>query len=110
MATGLANPGVSSCDVPVNAATEPTAARLMAAQSRGALRSAGGASVKVSSDITRPAAAIPVTIQKSGRQAWNDAWAPPISGPAAIAPKMHRLKITAVQRSLAVGKPRNSGG
>jgi hypothetical protein len=101
---------VSSSDAPQNAATEPVAARPMATPSRGALGSAGGASWKVSSDISRPAAAIPVTIQNSGRQAWNDACAPPTSGPAATAPKMHMFKITAVQRSLAAGKPRNSGG
>jgi len=46
---------------------------------------------------------MPATIQNSGRQAWNEAWAPPMSGPAATAPKMHRLKITAVARSLDAG-------
>jgi hypothetical protein len=101
---------VSSSAAPQNAATAPVAARPMASRSRGALGSAGGASWKVSTDISRPAAAIPATIQNSGRQAWNDAWAPPISGPAVTAPKMHRFKITAVQRSLRTGKPRNSGG
>jgi hypothetical protein len=75
----------------------------MASGSRGALGSAGGASWNVSSDIRRAAKAMPATIQNSGRQAWNEAWAPPMSGPAATAPKMHRLKITAVARSLDAG-------
>ncbi len=94
---------MSSSAAPKNAATEPVAASPMATGSRGALRSAGGASENVSSDITSPAKAMPATIQNSGRQAWNEAWAPPMSGPAATAPKMHRLKITAVERSLPTG-------
>jgi len=94
---------VSSSAAPQNAATEPVAASPMAAGSRGALRSAGGASENVSRDITSPAKAMPATIQNSGRQAWNEAWAPPMSGPAATAPKIHRLKITAVERSLDTG-------
>ena len=109
-ATGSRNRCVNSSAAPQNAATEPTAARPMAIPSRGALGSAGGASWKVSSDISRPAAAIPATIQNSGRHAWNDAWAPPTSGPAATAPNMQMFRITAVQRSLACGKPRNNGG
>jgi hypothetical protein len=64
---------VSSSAAPQNAATEPVAASPMASPSRGAAGSAGGASWNVSSDITRPAAAIPATIQNSGRQPWNDA-------------------------------------
>ena len=50
----------------------------MATGSRGALRSAGGASENVSSDITSPAKAMPATIQNSGRQAWNEAWVSPM--------------------------------
>ena len=110
MATGSRNRWVSSSEVPQKAATEPVAARPMASPSRGAVRSAAGASWNVSSDISRPSAAMPATIQNSGRQAWNDACAPPTSGPAATAPKMQMLKITAVQRSLAAGNPRNRGG
>ena len=68
-ATGSRNRWVSSSEAPQNAATEPVAARPMASPSLGALGSAGGASWKVSSDISRPAAAIPATIQNSGRHA-----------------------------------------
>src|SRR6185312_3801812 len=71
---------------------------------------AGGASSKVSSDSASATTATPATTQNSGRQAWNDAWAPPISGPAATAPKMHMSKIVTVQRSLSAGYPKNSGG
>ena len=102
-ATGSKNPCVSSCAAPKKASTEPDAASPIAIGSRGALRSAGGASENVSSENTSPRKAIPATIQNSGRQAWNDAWAPPMSGPAATAPKMQRLKITAVWRSFRTG-------
>jgi hypothetical protein len=64
---------VVSSEAPQNAATDPAAARPRAAGSRGAARSAGGASWKVRSDMARPAAAMPATIQNSGRHAWNDA-------------------------------------
>ncbi len=103
MATGSRNAWVVSSDAPQNAATEPPAARAMARLSLGALRSAGGASSKVSRASMRPRTATPAAIQNSGRQAWNEAWAPPISGPAATAPKMHMFMIIVVQRSLAAG-------
>ena len=92
-----------SSAAPQNAASEPMAASPTAQPSQGAVRSAGGASSKVSSDSSSATTATPATIQNSGRQAWNDAWAPPISGPAATAPKMHMFMIIAVQRSLAAG-------
>src|ERR1700733_13252381 len=102
-ATGSRNRWGGSSAAPQNAATDPTAASPMAVGSRGALRSAGGASVKVSSDMTRPAAAMPATIQNSGRQAGNEAWGPPTSGPAVTAPNRHMFMIIADQRSLSAG-------
>jgi hypothetical protein len=63
---------VVSSEAPQNEATDPAAAKPRAAGSRGAARPAGGASWKVSSDMARPAA-MPATIQNSGRHAWNDA-------------------------------------
>ena len=55
-------------------------------------------------------AAIAATIQKSGRQPPEFACSPPIVGPSATAPKMHRFMITAVMRSLLAGYPIASGG
>ena len=45
-----------------------------------------------------------------GRHAWALAWIPPNTGPAATAPKMHTLKITAVDLSFSAPKPSASGG
>jgi hypothetical protein len=102
-ATGSRNLWEVSSDAPQNAATEPPAASAIALPSHGAVRSAGGASWNVSSDNSSASTAMPAMIQNSGRQAWNDACAPPISGPAATAPKMHMSKMIVVQRSLDAG-------
>ena len=91
-------------------AAQPTAASPMAHRSRGASRSAGGASSNVSAAITRASSAIAATIQNSGRHACASACTPPMNGPSATAPNTHMFMITAVWRSFSFGKPIVSGG
>src|ERR1700745_4152921 len=109
MATGFKNAWVVNSEAPQNAATEPAVAKAMALPSRGALRLTGGASSKVSRASISARTAMPAAIQNSGRQAWNEAWAPPMSGPAATAAKMHIFMIIDVQSSLSAGEHRNKG-
>ncbi len=99
-----------SCEAPKKAATQPTVASAIASRSRGESRLAGGASSKVNTASNSAAADIPATIQNRGRQAFASACRPPMNGPRATAPKMHRFMITAVSRSLSRGYPRASGG
>ena len=101
---------MSISEAPKKAATQPTAASATGRGFRGALRSAGGASWKVSNDSSSAAPAMPATTQNSGRQPFAWAWTPPTSGPSATAPKMQTFRIIAVQRNLDTGKPRASGG
>src|ERR1700761_2194801 len=103
MATGLKNPWLVSSEAPQKAAIAPAAASPMALASRGAAGLAGGASSKVSKAMIRASTATPAAIQNSGRQPCDEAWAPPISGPAATAPKMHMFMIIVVQRSIFGG-------
>ncbi len=91
-------------------APQPTAASPIAQRSRGASRSAGGASSNVNTASRSASDAIPATIQNSGRHACASACAPPTNGPIATAPKTHMFMMTAVWRRRAFGKPMVSGG
>ena len=99
-----------SSDTPKKAATHPTTASPIAGKSRGESGLAGGESSNVKTVNRRATAAIPATIQNSGRQAFDSACRPPMKGPSATAPKMHMFMITTVMRSLSGGKPIASGG
>ncbi len=60
--------------------------------------------------MMRAPTAIAAMIQNSGRHARASACAPPMNGPSATAPNTHMFMITAVCRSLSLGKPMVSGG
>ncbi len=94
----------------MNAAAQPTDASAIAVRSRGASRSAGGASSNVNAAMISATSAIAATIQNSGRQAFDSACTPPMNGPRATAPKTHMFMITAVWRSFWRGNPMVSGG
>ncbi len=108
--TGPRKRWVSSSEAPKNAAAHPDAARPIATGSRGASRSAGGASSNVNSESRSAASEIPATIQNSGRHAWALPGSRRSTGPSATAPKMQTFMIIAVQRNFSKPKPSASGG
>ena len=86
-------------------------ASAIAGRSRGESRLAGGVCAsKVRTASNSAATDIPATIQNRGRQAFASACRPPMNGPRATAPKMHRFMITAVSRELVSRAPRARGG